>query len=163
MKRKTLAAMSISVMVACSSADSLAPRRIIQAKATGQPIVVEVTGLDSQVGLQGELQMELELTVTNVADYPVTVTRINVLPELSELRGQPGVFDEPFQISPVSSGPLDRTLESGEETSVRMDVEGGFTRRVGSRERRTIPFRVQVSLSNNETYLYSFSIPIRNT
>lgn len=161
MKRKTLAAMSISVMVACSSADSLAPRRIIQGKATGQPIVVEVTGLDSQVGLQGELQMELELTVTNVADYPVTV--INVLPELSELRGQPGVFDEPFQISPVSSGPLDRKLESGEETSVRMNVEGGFTRRVGSRERRTIPFRVQVSLSNNETYLYSFSIPIRNT
>lgn len=146
--KRTLA---ILLLTACSSS-GLIDKQAIEG-GPGQDIGVALGGfngaatgsLDSAI----EDAFTIDVEVSNNSDHDVTVTRIAINPTGSGA----------YSISPTSQK-FDETIAEGEDHLFTLNLRGKQLRPLAPNESSDVTVRVVVTLSNGDSYFYSFAVPV---
>jgi hypothetical protein len=120
----------------------------------GQDISVAVAGLESSDlgrGFRGRRDYVMQVEVSNNSDHAVTVTRIII---------RPTSMGQAFRIDDANAT-FNEMIDPGEDHIFDVRLQGTLERDFRPEERRTVSFRVTVSLSNGERYFYTFEGPVR--
>ncbi len=145
-----LAALAVAFVTACSSSSGLVSQSI--EGGPGQPIVVDISGVDNPMltDREGSRDYEIQVEVSNDSDVPLTVTRITVKTEGSGA----------FQVQP-SSQKFNEMIDPGKDHVFPVRAMGRLVRHWRADEARTITLRCIVELSNGDSYFYTFEGPVR--
>jgi hypothetical protein len=137
----------------CGSSSGLVSQTI--EGGPGQPITVDINAVDNSVSLEdrdGSRQYAVEIEVGNDSGALVTVTQISIRPD------GPGAF----QVSP-SFQKFNELIDPGKDHVFEMKVWGRKAREWRLDEPRTVTLQVMVTLSNGDTYSYTFEGPVHDT
>src|ERR1043166_7071917 len=91
----------------------------------------------------------IDVEVSNNSDHDITVTRIAASPGESRA----------FSISPTSQK-FDETIPEGKDHLFTLTLRGRQVRPLAPNETGEIVIRVVVTLSNGDSYFYSFAVPV---
>ena len=119
----------------------------------GQDISVGVVGLESsELGrFRGTRDYVMQVEVSNNSDHPVTVTGITI---------RPTSMGQAFRLDNASAT-FNEMIDPGDEHLFDVRLQGTLERDFQPHERRTVAFRVTVSLANGQVYFYTFEGPVR--
>ncbi|HWW62555.1 MAG TPA: hypothetical protein VN181_14375 [Thermoanaerobaculia bacterium] len=140
------------LLTACSSS-GLIDKQAIEG-GPGQDIGVALGNFNSRAAAPYDATTEdaytIDIEVSNNSDGDVTVTRIAISP------GESGAYS----ISSTSQK-FDETIAEGEDHLFTLSLRGRQTRRLAPNEGADVTVRVVVTLSNGDSYFYSFAVPVR--
>ena len=157
MKRLTavvvVALLVVLLVGACSSSDPGFEKRTMDAGA-GSPIDVELVGSSQPMmmymqGRELPQQISFQFRVSNNSDEPLTVKKIMVY--------QRGVAA--IQMETALRG-FDTTLEPGRDDTFTLNALAKQLRPARQGDDQEIVIRAEVTLTNGDTYVSSFEIPI---
>jgi hypothetical protein len=137
----------------CASSSGLVSQTI--EGGPGQPITVDINAVDNSVAVEdrdGSRQYAVEIEVGNDSGALVTVTQITIRPDGTGA----------FQVSPASQK-FNELIDPGKDHVFEMKVWGRRVREWRFEEAHTVILRVMVSLSNGDTYSYTFEGPVHDT
>lgn len=144
---------ALLLAAACSSSSGL-ERNLIEG-GPGQPITVDISGVDNSVSLEDRThsrQYTVQVEVGNSSDVPLTVTQI-----LLRTDGTGA-----FQIDPAGNH-YNEMIDPGKDHLFELTTRGRLVRPFQPNESRTVVLRVMVSLSNGDTYSYEFEGPVHDS
>lgn len=146
--KRTLAL--VLLLTACSSS-GLIDKQAIEG-GPGQDIGVALGGFSGVSGIYDssiEDTFTIDVEVSNNSDRDITVTRIAVSP----------FGGSAYSISPTSRG-FDETIAEGEDHLFTLSLRGKQLRALAPNESGDVTVRVVVTLSNGDSYFYSFAVPV---
>jgi hypothetical protein len=140
----------VVLLTACASSDGL--QKTIIEGGPGQPISVFIAGVDFAFAadMEGAREYTIQFEVNNNLDVPLTVERVAVR----------GSGRGAFQFSP-SSQKFSEMLDPGGEHIFDVRARGRFVRPFHDQEARRAEFECIVTLTNGDSYLYTFEGPVR--
>ena len=121
----------------------------------GQPISVGIASVDNSITIEdpdGSRQHTVQVEVSNVSDVVLTVTQISIRTEGSSA----------FQVYPTVQK-LNEMIDPGKDHLFEVNVRGRFVRQFRPEESKTVDLLIIVSLSNGDSYSYTFEGPVRTT
>jgi hypothetical protein len=146
------AALGVAILIAgCGSSSGLISQAV--EGGPGQPISVSIIGAESEqlADHEGMRQYILQVEVSNDSDVPVTVTRISI--------GDNGV--SAFAVRQVTYA-FNEMIDPGKDHQFDIRVYGKLIRNFRLEEPKAVLLRTVVSLTNGDSYFYTFEGPVRD-
>lgn len=143
---------ALLLMTACASSDGLVKNEIMG--GPGQDIAVGIVDVDSPLGTidrEGTQQYTVHLEVTNMTDVPLTVEKVAITPSQS---------GGAFQVQGTTRR-VNEMIDPGKEHVFQIPLNGRQVRAFQPEERRVVEFVVIVTLTNGDSYFYTFEGPVR--
>jgi hypothetical protein len=143
----------VLLVLACGSSSGL-QKNFIEG-GPGQPITVNISGVDNSVELRdpdNSRRYDVQVEVGNSSDALVTVTQISIRTDGSGA----------FQVYPAVHA-FNELIDPGKDHLFDVVVRGRFARPFAPDEAHTVVLRVIVTLSDGDAYAYSFEGPVRET
>lgn len=139
-------------LAACSSTPGIEKRTI--EGGPGDPIEVSLVGASQPMmmfarGQEMAQQINFQFEVSNNSDGPLTVQRIQVYQHGSA----------PIQLESAQGG-FDTTIEPGHDATFTVNGTARQTRPARQGDEASIIIRADVALTNGDSYVYTFSVPI---
>ena len=113
--------------------------------------IVDVNTEEMPLDLQGSRQYTVQFEVTNMTRSPLTVERIAIKPSSTA---------QPFQVV-TTSRLFNEMIDPGKDRVFGVPLQGRQVRPFRNEERRIVEFDVIISLTNGDTYHYTFEGPVR--
>ncbi|HUP48855.1 MAG TPA: hypothetical protein VNA04_08695 [Thermoanaerobaculia bacterium] len=113
--------------------------------------IVEVEHSPVVTSLVGGRLYMIRFEVSNNSNLPVTVKRLSIVPS---------GYGTPFEVE-TSSRPFNEMIDPGGEHVFDLRVEARQVRNFRPEDRRSVQFRLQVTLASELTYYYMFEVPVR--
>jgi len=141
------------LLVGCSSTPGLETNTY--PGGPGQPISVGIAAVDNGVMLPDpdqSRQYTVQVEVSNISDLPLTVSQISIRTDGSGA----------FQVYP-SVNRFNEMIDPGKDHLFDVKLRGRFARAFGPNEARTVILLCVVSLTNGDSYAYTFEGPVRES
>jgi len=153
MMMRKLAIAVLLVLVGCSSGMPKLEKRTMEG-GPGSPIEVQLIGSSQPMMMfarGGDMpqQINFQFEVSNNSDEAVTVQRIQVYQKGSA----------PVQLESAQGG-FDTTIEPGHDANFTVNGRVTQTRAARQGDESSIVIRADVALTNGDSYVYTFSVPI---
>jgi len=144
---------ALLLITACASSDGLVRNEI--PGGPGQDIAVGIVDVDTgqvPLDMEGTRQYIVHFEVTNMTRTALTVERISI--KRSSMTAQA------FQVQ-TTSRVYNELIDPGKDHVFPVPLRGRQVRAFQNDERRVVEFDVIISLTNGDTYLYTFEGPVR--
>ena len=150
--KKTAISLLVLFLAACSSSNGIDKRTF--EGGPGQPIEVDLVGSSQPMmmftnGREIPQQISFQFLVSNNSDATVTVKRIQVYQHGSA----------PIQLESAQGG-FDTSIEPGHDHPFTINGTAKQLRPARQGDEASIIIRADVALTNGDSYVYTFSIPI---
>lgn len=147
-----LALAVVFFLAACSSTPGIEKRTI--EGGPGDPIEVSLVGASQPMmmfarGAELPQQVNFQFEVSNNSDGPLTVQRIQVYQHGSA----------PIQLESAQGG-FDTTIDPGHDQTFTVNATARQLRPARQGDEASIIIRADVALTNGDSYVYTFSVPI---
>ena len=141
------------LFLACASSDGLVQNAI--EGGAGQDIAVGIVDVDQPLlttDQEGTREYTVHFEITNMTRAPLTVSRISI---------RPSPIDQPFRVQ-ESTRSFNEMIDGGAEHVFKMPLRGRLVGGFQPEQRRVVEFQVIVSLTNGDSYFYTFEGPVRD-